>query len=42
MTETWLAGEEMGPEAIGFARVLGFAFLGCNVGLWSAFYKAYF
>ena len=33
MTETWLAGEEIGPEAIGVARVLGFAFLGYNVGL---------
>ena len=33
MTETWLAGEEIGPEAIGVARVLGFTFLGYNVGL---------
>ena len=28
-----MAGEEIGPEAIGVARVLGFTFLGYNVGL---------
>ena len=33
MTETWLAGEEIGPEAIPVARVLGSAFLGFVVGL---------
>jgi len=33
MTETWLAGEEIGPEAIPVARVLGSAFLGFIVGL---------
>jgi len=33
MTETWLAGENIGPEAIPVARVLGSAFLGFNVGL---------
>ena len=33
MTETWLAGEGIGPEAIPVARVLGAAFLGFIVGL---------
>ena len=33
MTETWLAGEKIGPEAIPVARVLGSAFLGFIVGL---------
>jgi len=33
MTETWLAGEGIGPEAIAVARVLGAAFLGFIVGL---------
>ena len=33
MTETWLAGEGIGPEAIPVARVLGSAFLGFIVGL---------
>ena len=33
MTETWLAGEEIGPEAIIVARVLGSAYLGFIVGL---------
>ena len=33
MTETWLAGEGIGPEAIPIARVLGAAFLGFIVGL---------
>ena len=33
MTETWLAGEEIGPEAIPVAKVLGSAFLGFIVGL---------
>ena len=33
MTETWLAGEEIGPEAILVARVLGSAYLGFIVGL---------
>ena len=33
MTETWLAGEGIGPEAIPVARVLGSAFLGFIVGM---------
>ena len=33
MTETWLAGEQIGPEAIPVARVLGSAYLGFIVGL---------
>ncbi|PQM55464.1 MAG: hypothetical protein CL924_01310, partial [Deltaproteobacteria bacterium] len=33
MTEEWLANELIGPEAIGVARVLGFAYLGFIVGL---------
>ena len=33
MTETWLAGEEIGPEAIPVARILGSAYLGFIVGL---------
>ena len=33
MTEKWLAGEMIGPEAIPVARVLGAAFLGFIVGL---------
>ena len=33
MTENWLAGEGIGPEAIPVARVLGSAFLGFIVGL---------
>ncbi len=33
MTETWLAGEGIGPEAIPVARVLGASFLGFIVGL---------
>ena len=33
MTEPWLAGEGIGPEAIPVARVLGAAFLGFIVGL---------
>ena len=33
MTETWLAAEGVGPEAIPVARVLGSAFLGFVVGL---------
>ena len=33
MTETWLAGEEVGPEAIPVAKVLGSAYLGFIVGL---------
>ncbi len=33
MTETWLAAEEIGPEAITVARVLGSAYLGFIVGL---------
>ena len=33
MTETWLAGENIGPEAIPVARVLGSAYLGFIVGL---------
>ena len=33
MTETWLAGEGIGPEAIPVAKVLGSAFLGFIVGL---------
>ena len=33
MTETWLAGEEIGPEAIPVARILGAAYLGFIVGL---------
>ena len=33
MTETWLAGKEIGPEAITVARVLGSAYLGFIVGL---------
>jgi len=33
MTETWLAAEGIGPEAIPVARVLGSAFLGFVVGL---------
>ena len=33
MTETWLAEEGIGPEAIPVARVLGSAFLGFIVGL---------
>ena len=33
MTETWLAGEQIGPEAIPVARVLGSAFLGFIIGL---------
>ena len=33
MTETWLAGEGIGPEAIPVAKVLGSAFLGFIIGL---------
>ena len=33
MTEQWLANELIGPEAIGVARVLGFAYLGYIAGL---------
>ena len=33
MTEEWLANELIGPEAIGIARVLGFAYLGYIAGL---------
>ena len=33
MTEIWLAGEGIGPEAIPGARVLGSAFLGFIVGM---------
>ena len=33
MTEQWLAENSMGPEAIGLARVLGFAYLGYIVGM---------
>ena len=33
MTEIWLAGEEIAPEAIPVARVLGSAYLGFIVGL---------
>ena len=33
MTETWLAGEGIGTEAIPVAKVLGSAFLGFIVGL---------
>ena len=33
MTETWLAGEMIGPEAIPVARVLGSAYLGFIVGM---------
>ena len=33
MTEAWLAGEGIGPEAIPVARVMGSAFLGFIVGL---------
>tara|TARA_B100000945_G_scaffold284414_1_gene254046 strand:+ start:118 stop:507 length:390 start_codon:yes stop_codon:yes gene_type:complete len=33
MTEAWLAGEGIGPEAIPVARVLGSAFLGFIVGM---------
>ena len=33
MTETWLAAEEIGPEAIPVARVLGSAYLGFIIGL---------
>ena len=33
MTEEWLANELIGPEAIGVARVLGFAYLGYIAGL---------
>jgi len=33
MTENWLAGEEIGPEAIPVTRVLGSAYLGFIVGL---------
>ncbi len=33
MTETWLAGEEIGPEAIPVARVLGSAYLGFIIGM---------
>ena len=33
MTETWLAAEEIGPEAITVARGLGSAYLGFIVGL---------
>ncbi len=39
MTETWLAGEKVGPEAIPVARVLGSAFLGFCVGLILTFIK---
>jgi len=33
MTEIWLAGEGIGPEAIPVARVLGSAFLGFIIGM---------
>ena len=33
MTEIWLAGEGIGPEAIPVAKVLGSAFLGFIIGL---------
>ena len=33
MTEPWLAENGVGPEAIGVARVLGFAYLGYIVGM---------
>ena len=33
MTETWLAAESIGPEAIPVARVLGSAYLGFIVGM---------
>ncbi len=39
MTETWLAGENVGPEAIPVGRVLGSAFLGYCVGLILTFTK---
>lgn len=39
MTEKWLTGEGIGPEAIGVARVLGSAFLGFCVGLILTFIK---
>ena len=33
MTEPWLAENGVGPEAIGVARVLGFAYLGYIAGM---------
>ena len=33
MTEIWLAGEGIGPEAIPVARVLGSAFIGFIIGM---------
>ena len=33
MTEAWLEGNGIGPEAVGVARVLGFAYLGYIAGL---------
>ena len=39
MTEQWLANELIGPEAIGVARVLGFAYLGYVAGLLMTYKK---
>ncbi len=39
MTEQWLANELIGPEAIGVARVLGFAYLGYVAGLLMTYIK---
>ena len=33
MTETWLEGNGIGPEAVGVARVLGFTWLGLTISL---------
>ena len=33
MTEAWLEGNGIGPEAVGVARVLGFTWLGLTISL---------
>ena len=40
MTEPWLNENGIGPEAIGLARVLGFAYLGYIVGMVMTYIKS--